>query len=166
MSSASAVGTARVPSIVPVLNPIIRRLLGVGLPFGPNVLMTIRGRKSGQPRTFPIALMEVDGRLFVQSPFGEVNWVRNLRVAGEAVITKGGAREDVDAVELPAEVAGPVFRDAIAPFRRSRLLRPIVNRYFHIGDATTTADYVERARSYPMFELRRRSAHEGVAQGD
>ena len=93
MTDIPAPGTSRVPSIVPILNPLIRRLLGAGLPFGPNVLLTVRGRRSGEPRTFPVAILELDGRRYVQSPFGEVNWVRNLRVAGEAVVTRGRERK-------------------------------------------------------------------------
>ena len=157
MSTTSAFGTAHVPSIIPVLNPLIRRLLGRGLPFGPNVLLTVRGRSSGRLHTFPVAILEHGGRKYIQSPFGEVNWVRNLRASAGAVITKGGDREDVEAVELEPGTAGPIFRDALAPYRRSRMLRPIVDRYFHIGDNTTTADYVAHARAHPMFELRRRT---------
>lgn len=165
MSSTSAFGTAHVPSLIPVLNPLIRRLLGRGLPFGPNVLLTVRGRTSGRPHTFPVAILEHDGRRFVQSPFGEVNWVRNLRACSDAVIAKGRDREDVEGVELEPEMAGPIYRDALAPYRRSRLLRPIVARYFHLGNDTTTADYVEHARAHPMFELRPRRAGNVEAEG-
>ena len=70
MSNTRVLGPARAPSLIPVLNPLIRRLIGAGLPFGPNVLLTVRGRTSGMPRTFPVAIVELDGRRFVQSPFG------------------------------------------------------------------------------------------------
>src|SRR6478752_1643224 len=103
MTDIPAPGTSRVPSIVPILNPLIRRLLGAGLPFGPNVLLTVRGRRTGEPRTFPVAILALDGRRYVQSPFGEVNWVRNLRVAGEAVVTSGRQHETVRAVEVPTD---------------------------------------------------------------
>src|SRR2546421_7129475 len=76
-----------VPFLVPILNPVAHRLLRVGLPMGPNALLTVRGRKTGQPHTTPVALVEVNGRRWVQSPFGEVNWVRNLRAARGATIT-------------------------------------------------------------------------------
>jgi hypothetical protein len=36
-------------------NPIARFLLAAGVPLGPNGLITIRGRKSGLPRTTPVA---------------------------------------------------------------------------------------------------------------
>src|SRR5213080_4712410 len=122
MSTANAHGTSRAPSFVSIVNPLIRRLVGAGMPFGPNVLLTVRGRTSGVARTFPVAIVELDGRRFVQSPFCEVNWVRNLREAQEAVVSKGRSREEVEAVEVAPEVGGPILRDALAPYLRSRLL--------------------------------------------
>ncbi len=44
-------------------------------------LPTVPGRKSGVPRTTPVALGERDGRRWLVSPYGEVDWVRNLRAA-------------------------------------------------------------------------------------
>jgi deazaflavin-dependent oxidoreductase (nitroreductase family) len=156
MTDIHAPGTSRVPSIVPILNPLIRRLLGAGLPFGPNVLLTVRGRKSGEPRTVPVAILDLDGRRYVQSPFGEVNWVRNLRVAGEAVVTKGRERETVSAVEVPSDAAGPLLRDALAPFFRSRLMAPVAGWLFHLSAGSSLDDYVEESRRHPMFELQSR----------
>ncbi len=156
MTDIPAAGTSRVPSIVPILNPLIRRLLGAGLPFGPNVLLTVRGRSSGKPRTVPVAILELDGRRYVQSPFGEVNWVRNLRVAGEAVVTKGRQREIVSAVEVPSDAAGPILHDALAPFFRSRLMAPVAGWLFHLSAGSSLDDYIEESRRHPMFELRPR----------
>jgi deazaflavin-dependent oxidoreductase (nitroreductase family) len=155
MSADSAFGTPRVPSLIPVLNPLIKRLLGTGMPFGPNVLLTVRGRTSGIARTFPVAIMELDGRRYVQSPFGEVNWVRNLRAAGEAVVSKGRDREEVEAVEVAPEAAGPILRGALAPYLKSRLLAPMVGRLFRFRADSTLEDYVAEARRHPMFELRK-----------
>ncbi len=158
MSDARAVGASRVPSIVPLLNPVIRRLVGAGLPFGPNVLLTVRGRTSGLPRTVPVAILEHGGRRYVQSPFGEVHWVRNLRVAGEATIASGRTREVVDAVEVPPEVAAPILRDALAPFRASRIGSALVSWLFRLPPDSTPEEVLEEARRHPMFELTRRPA--------
>src|SRR5947208_684922 len=46
----------RVPKSVHVFNPILKRLLAAGVPLGVNGLVTIRGRKSGLPRTTPLAI--------------------------------------------------------------------------------------------------------------
>jgi deazaflavin-dependent oxidoreductase (nitroreductase family) len=153
MSNPQVRGT-RVPSIINLLNPLIRRLIGAGMPFGPNVLLTVRGRTSGKPLTFPVALIEYDGRRFVQSPFGEVNWVRNLRAAGEAEITKGRSREQVTAVELEPEAAAPILRAALAPQLKTAMGRMSVGRYFHLPPDASFEDDVAEARHHPMFELK------------
>jgi F420H(2)-dependent quinone reductase len=74
---------ARAPKAVSIFNPILKFLLAAGVPLGPNGLITIRGRKSGMPRTTPVAIIEVSGRRWIWAPWGEVNWVRNLRAAGQ-----------------------------------------------------------------------------------
>jgi deazaflavin-dependent oxidoreductase (nitroreductase family) len=153
MSNSHALRTAGVPALIPILNPLIRRLVGAGLPFGPNVLLTVRGRTSGLPHTFPVAIIKLDGRRYVQSPFGEVNWVRNLRVAGEAIVSKGRHREEVRAIEVSPEAGGPILRDALAPYLESRLLAAVLGRFFHFRADSTLEDYVAEARLHPMFEL-------------
>src|SRR5687767_15775540 len=93
--TATPTGAARAPGWVTMFTPLARLLLKAGIPLGPNGLITIRGRKSGVPRTNPVAIIEVEGRRWVWAPWGEVNWVRNLRAAGQATITKGGRAEEV-----------------------------------------------------------------------
>src|SRR5258708_39611061 len=80
---------ARVPKLVEIFNPIAQRMLGAGFPMGPKALSTIRGRKSGEPRTTPVALIEIGGRRLVSSPFGDGNWDRHLRAASEASVSVG-----------------------------------------------------------------------------
>src|SRR4030088_2474044 len=101
--------TTRVPAFVAVLNPLAERMLGVGIPLGPNALITVRGRKSGIDRTTPVALVEIGGKRWVIGTFGETHWVRNLRIAGEATITVGRRREKVGAIELSQEAGAGFF---------------------------------------------------------
>ncbi len=86
---ATGIASQRAPSFVEKLNPLVQWMMGIGVPMGPNGLITIRGRVSGEPRTTPVAYVVIGGRTWVQSPFGDVNWVRNLRAAGEATIAFG-----------------------------------------------------------------------------
>ena len=88
---------AQAPGYVELFNPIARRVLKAGALLGPNALITIRGRKSGEPRTTPVALVEIDGHRWIIGTFGETNWVRNLRAAGEATVSVGKRREQVTA---------------------------------------------------------------------
>ena len=143
----------QVPSFVPALNSVIRRLLGAGVPMGPNALLTIRGRSTGLPHTFPVAFLEFDGHRYVQGTFGETNWVKNLRVAREAVVSKGGTSEEVDAIELAPDEAAIVLRGALAPFVGRRLMRPLVGRFFDLPNDPRPDDYLVVARAHPTFEL-------------
>src|SRR3979411_1353692 len=93
------------PAVLRPFDPIAKRLLGAGVPMGPNALITTRGRKSGLPRTTPVALVELEGRRWIQSPFGEVNWVRNLRQSGEATLGSGSREESVTATARGIDAA-------------------------------------------------------------
>jgi hypothetical protein len=70
-----------VPRWIPFFNAIARVLLVAGVPMGFNGLVTIPGRRSGLPRTTPVAIIAVAGRRWVWAPAGDVQWVRNLRAA-------------------------------------------------------------------------------------
>src|SRR5215213_9078271 len=94
---------ARVPLQVRLFSPILKFLLAARVPLGYNRLVTIRGRKSGQPRTAAIAVLEVAGRRWIWAPWGEVHWVRNLRATGRATIQVRGQQLEVTATELGAE---------------------------------------------------------------
>jgi deazaflavin-dependent oxidoreductase (nitroreductase family) len=149
-----------------LFNPLARRMISTGIPTGaPNVLLTVRGRRSGKLRTVPVAMLDLDGAWFVQACYGETGWVANLRTAGEATVTQpGGRRVPVQAIELSPEEAGPVLQRALAPFRRSRVFRALygprargpvgVMWAFRIRMDDTLEEYTAAARLYPLFELR------------
>jgi deazaflavin-dependent oxidoreductase (nitroreductase family) len=140
----------RAPWWVPLFNPITKVLLGAGVPLGFNGLITIRGRKSGLPRTTPVAIIEVSGRRWVWAPWGEVQWVRNLRAAGRATITVRSRIEEVTATELdPAQRIG-YFRDILGPLARSI---PLGAWFIRIADGVNLTDPVEAAEGRPVFEL-------------
>jgi deazaflavin-dependent oxidoreductase (nitroreductase family) len=144
----------RIPSLVGFFNPLAQRMLGIGIPMGPNALITVRGRKSGEPRTTPVALIEIDGKRWVSSPFGDVNWVRNLRAAGQATLTIGRHEELVTATELSAQEKVGFFRDLMGPFVRriplglGRLMLGSV-----LGAKDIVDDPVGAAERHPVFEL-------------
>lgn len=153
--------STRVPSWVPFFNPIARLLLAAGVPMGPDVLITVRGRKSGLPRTTPVTICENSGRRGLISPFGEVNWVRNLRAARRATITVGRRHEEVTAVELSPVEAATFIRDVLAPHARRTRLGSWFVRHVDRIDIDHPA---EAAEGRPVFELhpvRRNGRQEG-----
>ncbi len=158
-----AVAFTRTPWLIRLLNPVMRGLLVSPLPAGPNALLTVRGRRSGRPRTCPVAFLDLDERALLQAASAEVGWVRNLRASREAVIRRGSESEKFEATELAPEAAGPLLRELLAPFPRSRLVRAVVGpvdrppvavlHYFRIRVDDALPDYIATAR--PVFELRR-----------
>ena len=141
---------ARVPRWVGVLSPMLQALLRAGVPMGYNSLMTIRGRKTGEPRTTPLAVIEHDGRRWVWSPWGEVHWVRNLRTAGRATVTVRGRTEEVRATELDADQRVAWFRDVLVPVARSI---PFGMSFIRFVDQTDLSDPAEAAEGRRVFEL-------------
>jgi deazaflavin-dependent oxidoreductase (nitroreductase family) len=143
----------RAPSIVAAFNPLVRRLLRAGLPLGPNVLITVRGRTSGLPRSFPVAIIQVEADRYIQSPYGEVNWVRNLRANPEAVVMRGSREERVEAVEVAPDDAVAILRAGVERYLRSRWMSPIVRIFTGVRRDSTDAEILAHARSHPMFRL-------------
>src|SRR5438128_181978 len=146
------VESTRVPALVGVFNPLARRILKVGALLGPNALITVRGRKSGLPRTTPVALVELEGRRWVIGTFGETNWVRNLREAGEATLTIGRRREEVKANELTGDAGAAFFRDTLGPYVRRLPAGPLLVSI--LGAKDILEDPVAAAAHRPVFELR------------
>jgi deazaflavin-dependent oxidoreductase (nitroreductase family) len=118
--------------------------------MGFNGLITIRGRKSGLPRTTPVAIIEVSGRRWVWAPWGEVNWVRNLRAAGRATITVRRQEEDVRATELDPTQRIAFFRDILGPLVRDI---PLGVWFIRVADGVDVNRPVEAADGRRVFEL-------------
>ena len=79
---------------------VVNRVVRV---FGLATTLTVPGRRSGAPRSVPVNVLELDGRRYLVSPRGEMDWVKNLRASGEGEIARRGSTERVRAVEVPVE---------------------------------------------------------------
>jgi deazaflavin-dependent oxidoreductase (nitroreductase family) len=142
----------RIPLLVPLFNPLARRLMRLGVPLGPNALLSVRGRKSGVVRTAPVALVEVDGRRWIVGTFGEVNWVRNLRAAGEGTLAVGRRRQYVHAVELSRSEATDFFAEVLGPYvSRLRFGRMLLDSILGAGEILD--DPRGAAERRPVFRL-------------
>ena len=142
----------QVPSFVPLFSPLALRLIRMGVPLGPNALITVRGRKSGLMRTNPVAVLAIGGRRWVIGTFGDVNWVRNLRAAREAVLTTGRRRESVQAVELTQAEVADFFTHVVVPYVGSSAIRRWLLGL--LGASDILRDPAGAASSRPVFELR------------
>lgn len=141
----------KAPWFVRVGNTVTTPLLRAGVKlmgFGryPTYLLTVRGRKSGQPRAVPIVILQRDGKRYLGSPFGMVNWVRNLQAAGEAILTRGRHSEFVKAIQLPQREAAAVLRDDV------RDGNPFAS-YFGVTRDSSLEEFERAVVSHPLFLL-------------
>ncbi len=128
-------------------NRVVTALLRLGVPMGQMALLTVVGRKSGLPRTTPVALGQRDGQRWLISPYGEVDWVRNLRAAGQATLTHGRRNETVKATELPAPEAAPLLKQSLAG------APAFIQAYFAVKSDAPVADFEREIAQHPVFRL-------------
>jgi deazaflavin-dependent oxidoreductase (nitroreductase family) len=131
-----------------VMNRGIRRLARLGLaPAGLRELR-VRGRRSGQVRSVPVNLLELEGRRYLVAPRGTTEWVRNLRAAGEAELRVGRRVEAVRATELDDAEKPPILREYLRRWKAE------VNAFFRDLDETSSDERVaEVAAGFPVFEV-------------
>jgi deazaflavin-dependent oxidoreductase (nitroreductase family)/steroid delta-isomerase-like uncharacterized protein len=132
-----------------VVSTILTTLLRLGLPVGPAVLLSVRGRTSGKIYTIPVELVENSGTSFLVAAFGEVNWVRNLRAAGQAHLTRRRRTEAIGVVELEAREAAPILKQFLRESQRVSFIKP----YFHVTPHSPLADFEREALHHPVFRI-------------
>lgn len=123
-------------------------LLRAGIKLGTMSLLTVRGRKSGEPHTVLVLLVEQDGQRWLVAPYGVVQWVRNLRAAGTATLTRGRRSEAIAVTELPAQQAAPVLKQY--------LLLPVSAAVRSCFDATRDSPleaFEREAARHPVFKI-------------
>ena len=150
--------TSQVPFYVRLGNALTLTLLRAGFKlrgpyifFGnyPMYLLTVRGRKSGQPRTVALALIERNGKRYLGSVYGIVDWVRNLRAAGEAILTRWRRAETVTARELPPKEAALVLQED------TKGGNPFARNYGVTADSSLE-EFERAVLTHPVFVLERK----------
>lgn len=112
------------------------------------VTLEVRGRRSGQLRSFPVVVADYDGERYLVAMLGqETNWIRNVRAADGHVALRHGLREPVRLEEVDPSATGPILQRylAVAPGARPHI--PV--------DRFAPLEEFERiAPRYPVFRIR------------
>ena len=160
----------RVPLRVRVVSPLVRALLRLGMPMGPTILLTVRGRTSGRTRSTPVGLFERSGRRWLFAQFGDVNWVRNLRAAGEGTLANGRRREAIIALELAPEAAAQILKDVVAPWLQGPMGAMATfmsgGSIFRVPFDAPVAEFIKEVPHHPIFEVRRAGPSTATAGSD
>jgi deazaflavin-dependent oxidoreductase (nitroreductase family) len=100
----------RPPRYLKPMNKVMMAVQKLGIPTGPAMVLTVPGRKSGQPRSTPMTPFEFQGDLYVVAGYPGADWAANARAAGTGTLARGRRRRQVKIVELTGEEARPVLR--------------------------------------------------------
>lgn len=129
-----------------IVNRLIIWLLRYGLAPDNYYLLTVKGRKTGNPHSVPVALVQEGGKRWLVAPYGEVDWVKNARASGRVRLSRRDLQEDLAIHELPVEEAAPVLKKYLE-------LYPITKAYFDAEVDSPLDEFVEEARWRPVFDL-------------
>ena len=129
-------------------NGVLTRMVGAGLGPKPMRVVTVRGRKTGTMHSTPIVVVEASGGRYWVAVFGETDAVKNARAAGQATLSRRGAREEVKLTEVPASDRVPFLR-ARAALGVSRMVKP----YFDVTPQTSDPEFASIAPDHTVFKL-------------
>ena len=131
-----------------VFNKAVAGLTALGVSVWGSRVLEVKGRKSGQWRSTPVNLLEVDGVSYLVAPRGITQWVRNMRAAGGGRLKLGRKTEDFKATEVPAEAAVPILRAYLKRWKWE------VGAFFEgVGPDSTDAELLEIAPKHPVFKI-------------
>jgi deazaflavin-dependent oxidoreductase (nitroreductase family) len=129
-----------------VADAVTKAFLSLHLAPKGYYLLTTIGRKSGEPRSNPVTLIEEGKKRWLVSPYGNVSWVYNAKASGKVTLTRNGKSEIVAIRECSVEQAAPVLRKYMIDVA---ITRP----YFDVGVDSSEEAYIAEAPKHPVFEI-------------
>ncbi len=135
-----------------LVNGLLAASLRLGLGPKSHYLLTVQGRRSNQPSTRPVRLVEEGGERWLVAPYGVVNWVRNARAAGQVTLTRGSRSETVGIQELGPEESAPILKKYLREV-------PITRSYFDARPDAPVEAFVPEAARHPVFRITGPAGH-------
>jgi deazaflavin-dependent oxidoreductase (nitroreductase family) len=131
-----------------VFNRAVAFLTARGVSLLGSRVLAVRGRSSGEWRTTPVNLLELDRHRYLVSPRGHSQWVRNIRVAGTGELRLGSKAETFRARELTDDEKVPVLRAYLKRWKAE------VGAFFDgVGPDSTDEQLRAIAVKHPAFEV-------------
>ncbi len=132
-----------------VFNEIVAALTRAGISIWGSRILAVRGRKSGEMRTTPVNLLTIDGERYLVAPRGLTQWVRNIRVTGEAELRLGRRVESIKVEELADDAKPAILRAYLKRWKFE------VGVFFDGVDASASDETLRGiAPGYPVFRVR------------
>ncbi|MDN3353705.1 nitroreductase family deazaflavin-dependent oxidoreductase [Actinomadura sp. DC4] len=129
-----------------LVNLVFRAMTRRGLGKDYRHVLTVRGRKTGLPRSVPVDVMRQGDRRWLVAAYGVTGWVHNARAAGEVRISRGRYSEALRVTELTPEDSVPVLRQYLREV-------PITRAYFDVAADSSDERFAAEAVRHPVFVL-------------
>ncbi|MEA5359390.1 nitroreductase family deazaflavin-dependent oxidoreductase [Amycolatopsis sp., V23-08] len=131
-----------------VFNELVAKLTKMGVSLLGSRVLTVVGRKSGEPRSTPVNLLTIDGVDYLVAARGETQWVRNLRAAGQGQLRVGRRDDTFTYRELGDDEKPAILRAYLKRWKFE------VSAFFEGVDAKASDEKLrEIAPGYPVFEI-------------
>jgi len=115
----------------------------------PNYLVTLEvaGKQSGKVVSLPLVMTVVDGERYLVSMLGVgVNWVRNVKAAGNRARLRHGVAEEVVLEEVAISRRAPILK----AFLRHA---PGARAHIPVSPDAPLAEFKAVAADYPVFQV-------------
>src|SRR3989441_2557982 len=93
-----------------IFNPTVAAMTRAGISVWGSRILRVKGRTSGEWRSTPVNLLDLDGKRYLVAPRGHTQWVRNLRASKTGELAVGTRGEPFRAHEVPDEEKVPILR--------------------------------------------------------
>jgi deazaflavin-dependent oxidoreductase (nitroreductase family) len=122
-------------------------LAGAGLPPHFMVLLEVRGRTSGQPRSSPVVIATVNGHEYLVSMLGpSSDWVKNVEAAHGQAVIRHGRKRHVRLVAVPPPERAPVLRQYVR-------IAPAGRQHFPVEVGAPLTAFSAIAKDYPVYRI-------------
>ena len=128
------------------VNLLVRVLLALCVPMPHTYLLAVKGRQTGLLRKTPVTLVETERDRYLVAPYGEVNWVRNAKAAGEVHLKRWWRWETVRITELAPKEAAPILKQYIKDVA-------VVRPFFDVTPKSSLTDFEREAPRHPVFRI-------------
>lgn len=128
-------------------NKIMALFTSMGISLSGSQQLTVRGRKSGQPRSVTVNPLDHDGARYLVAPRGTTEWVRNLRAAGAGELKLGSNRQQFQATEVADGEKAPILRHYLERWGT------VTRREFGVGKDPTDEELQRIAPDHPIFRI-------------
>ena len=130
-----------------VQNRLSAIVFAAGIMPGRAAELQVQGRRTGRVIRFPIVIADYEGERYLVSMLGEdVNWVRNLRAAGDRAVLRHGRREAVRLQDVSPAERAPILR-------RYLQVAPGARPHIPVDRNAPLADFERVSPSYPVFRI-------------